>query len=424
MNNLLYKIFFRFQNLNYINSGFKKVEKDTEVRQIFNAIGAFSKNSEIRYVGGCVRKIINREVVDDIDFAVNLKPKEVCDALNKKNIKYYESGVAYGTITALINNIKFEITSLRKDIDTDGRHAKVEFSDNWKEDASRRDFTINSIYADIKGSLFDPFDGKKDLENGKVDFIGDVEVRIKEDYLRVLRYVRFFLNYSKDKHNPKVINAIKRNLSGVLAISSERLLDEFQKLLKSKGFSKLAKDKDCLEIVNLIFPQFKNISMFGKLNNFAEKNFLKVDFIFLISLMVIDGTDNADYFIYKFNLSKKDKKRLLFLNSFYSEKFTNKIFLENKLNKIFYFNGREALMDIIYFKIFKSNKVDNKLIKLIEIFKEKKIPKMPFKANMLIQKYQFLEGKELGKKLEVIEETWVNNNFNISEKEIQKIVSN
>jgi poly(A) polymerase len=195
-------------------------------------------------------------------------------------------------------------------------------------------------------------------------------------------------------------------------------------LLKSKGFSKLAKDQDCLEIINLIFPQLKNISIFRKLNNFAEKNFSKVDFIFLISLLVIDGTDNVDYFIYKFNLSKKDKKRLLFLNSFFSEKFTNKTFLEKNFIMVFYFNGKQALLDVIYFKIFKSNKVDNKLIKLIEIFKEKEIPVMPLKANILIEKYQVQEGKELGKKLEAIEEVWVNNSFNISEKEIQKIVSN
>ena len=424
MNNLLDKLFFRSQNLNYINSGFKDIKKNTEVDQIFAAISSFSKNSEIRYVGGCVRKIINREKVDDIDLAVNLKPQDVCDALKKKNIKYYESGIEHGTITALINNIKFEITSLRKDIDTDGRHAKVEFSDDWKEDASRRDFTINCIYADIEGNLFDPFDGKKDLKSGKVNFIGDVEVRIKEDYLRVLRYIRFFLNYSKDKHSSKIIKIIKKNLSGVSNISSERLLDEFQKLLKSKGFSKLGRDQECLEIIRLIFPQLKNISIFNKLNKFAEKNFFKVDFIFLISLLIIDGTDNVDYFIFKFNLSKKDKKRLLFLNSFFSKKLTNKGFLEKNLNKVFYFNGREALMDVIYFKIFKSNKVDNKLIKLIEIFKKKEIPVMPIKANILIEKYQLIEGKELGKKLEIIEEVWVNNNFNISEKEIQKIVGN
>ena len=424
MNNLLDKIFFRSQNLNHINLGFKKIKKETEVEQLFKAIHSFSVNSEIRYVGGCVRKIINKEDFDDIDLAVNLNPKDVCEALDKKNIKYYESGIKHGTITALINDIKFEITSLRKDVDTDGRHAKVEFSENWKEDASRRDFTINSIYADIDGSLFDPFDGKKDLENGKVLFIGNAETRIKEDYLRILRYIRFFLNYSKVKHETSVIKIIKKNLTGMMSISAERLLDELQKLVRSRGFTKLAKDKDSLEIISLIFPQLKNISLFSKLNSFALKNIANVDFILLLSLMIIDGTDNVDYFVYKYNLSKKDQKRLLFLNKFYSKKVNRSFFSEKNLDKILYFNGREALNDIIYFKIFLSKKVDDNLIKLIKIFKEKEIPVLPLKANTLIEKYQIPEGIELGKKLKAIEEIWSNNNFKISEKEIQKIVNN
>ena len=371
-----------------------------------------------------MRKIINKEKVNDIDLAVNLNPTDVCEALKKKNIKYYESGIEHGTITALINNNKFEITSLRKDVDTDGRHAKVKFLNNWKDDASRRDFTINSIYADIEGNLFDPFEGKKDLENGKIDFIGDAELRIKEDYLRVLRYIRFFLNYSKMKHDPRTIKIIKRNLNGFSNISSERLLDEFKKLLRSENFLKITKDKDCLEIINLIFPQLKKIYIFNRLNNFAKNNFTKVDFIFLLSLMIIDGTDNVDYFIYKFNLSKKDKKRLIFLNNFNSQKITSKTFSENNLNKIFYFNGREALMDVIYFKIFKSSKVDGKLLKMIENYKHKKVPIMPIKANTLIKEFNISEGKELGNKLKMIEEVWSNNNFQISEKEVQKIVDN
>jgi tRNA nucleotidyltransferase/poly(A) polymerase len=423
MNNLLDKIFFRSQNLNYVNLSFRNLKRETEVEQIFNAIHSFSADSTIRYVGGCVRKIINKEKVDDIDLAVNLKPTDVCEALNNKNIKYYESGIEHGTITALINNIKFEITSLRKDIDTDGRHAKVEFSDNWKEDASRRDFTINSIYADLDGNLFDPFDGKRDLKNGKINFIGDAEIRIKEDYLRILRYIRFFLNYSKNKHSPKIIKIIKKNLSGFSNISSERSLDEFHKLVRSEGFLKLTNDKESFEIISLVFPQLKNISIFAKLNNFAKENLIKVDFIFLLALMIIDGTDNVNYFIYKFNLSKKDQKRLLFLNNFNTQKNTSKTFSEKNLNKIFYFNGKEALMDIIYFEIFKLNKTDSKLLKIIDNFKDKEIPIMPFKGNILMEKYNISQGKELGGKLKEIEEVWTNNNFQISEKEVLKIVN-
>jgi len=140
--------------------------------------------------------------------------------------------------------------------------------------------------------------------------------------------------------------------------------------------------------------------------------------------MIIDGTDNVDYFIYKFNLSKKDQKRLIFLNKFNLEKNTNQTFSEKNLNKIFYFNGREALLDVLYFKIFKSKKVDNKLIKMIEIFKKKEMPVMPFKASTLMEKYQIPEGRELGQKLKAIEEVWTSNDFKISDKELQKIVSN
>ena len=424
MNKLIDKIFFRSQNLNYINLSFKSIRKETQIDKLFDAINSFSTNSEIRYVGGCVRKIINKEKVDDIDLAVNLNPLEICKVLKEKNIKYYESGIEHGTVTALINDNRFEITSLRKDIDTDGRHAEVEFSKDWKEDASRRDFTINSIYADIEGNLFDPFDGKKDLKNGKVSFIGDAETRIKEDYLRILRYIRFFLNYSKKKHDSKIIKIIKKNLNGISKISSERLLDEFKKLLKSEKFLKLPKDKNCLEIINYIFPQFKNILVFRNLNNFAQKNFFASDFIFLLSLMIIDGTDNAEYFIYKFNLSNKDKKRVLFLNEFYKKKVTTRDFTENNLNKILYFNGKDALMDIVHFKIYKSKKEDKKLLAIIKNFKNKEVPILPFRASMLMTKYNIPEGKKLGLKMKMIEELWVKNNFQLSEKVIEKIVNN
>ena len=424
MINLINKYFFKSHNQNEINLDIKNIIKETKIEKIFNAINTFSENSEIRYVGGCIRKIINKEKVDDIDLAVNLNPAEVCSALNKKNIKFYKSGIEHGTITAIINKNKFEITSLRKDIESDGRHAKVIFSKDWHEDASRRDFSINSIYADKEGNLFDPFNGKEDLEKGKIIFIGDAEKRIKEDYLRVLRYIRFFLNYSKQEHDPQTVKAIKKNLNGLSKISSERLLDEFKKLLKSNNFLKLSKDKISLEIINLIFPQFKNINIFGNLNNFSKKNIINLDFIFLISLMIIDDTDNVNYFIYKFNISKKDKKRLLFLKDFYSQIITKKDFSVKNLNKILYYNGREAVMDIIYFKIFKSKIVDSHLVEMIKFFKDKEIPLMPLRTIALMHKYNIPEGKELGDKLKKIEELWVNNNFNIEEKEVQKIISN
>ena len=421
---LLNKIFSQSKNFNFLNLTFQKIKKETEIKEIFKAIEEFSKNSEIRYVGGCVRKAINNELIDDIDLAVNLNPNNVCEILKKNNIKFFKTGIDHGTVTVLINKKKFEVTSLRQDILTDGRHAKVEFSNDWHEDASRRDFTINSIYADIDGNLFDPFDGKKDLENGEIKFIGEPEKRIKEDYLRILRYIRFFLNYSKKKHNPNVIKIIKKNLDGFGKISPERLLGEFKKLVYSNGFSKLTKDIFCFEIIKLIFPQFKNINIFKKQNSFAKENINNLDFILLISLMIIDETDNADYFIYKFNISKKDAKRILFLNNFFSSKINSKTFSKKNLNKILYFNGKQSLLDLLYFQIFRSKKVDKKLFEMIEFFKNKEKPLLPLRAITLMTEYNISEGKELGVKLKKIEEKWVENDFEISKLEVQKIIKN
>jgi poly(A) polymerase len=421
MDNLLDKIFFRSRNFDYINQNLKDITNQTPANKIFEAINSYSESSEVRYVGGCIRKVIKKETVDDIDLATNLKPNEVCEALKNKDINFYETGIEHGTVTAIIDKYKYEITSLRKDITTDGRHAKVEFSFDWKEDAARRDFSINSIYSDGEGNLFDPNNGKKDLEEGLINFIGDTESRIKEDYLRILRYVRFFLNYSNHKHKPEIIKIIKRNIGGISKLSSERLLDEFKKLTKSSGFIKLFKDKDSLELIEIIFPQLKNLEKFKKLNSYAHDNLFKIDFIFLISLMIVDGTDNTDYFLYKFNISKKHKKRLKLIDFFYKEKTNIKNFTEKNFNKIFYYNGKQSVIDIINFKLFMSSKVEKKLIKLIEIYKNKLIPTMPIEANMLMTKYNIPEGKTLGNKLKMIEEIWVNNGFNISEKQIQKI---
>ena len=422
MDNLLDKIFFRSRNLDYISQNLINLTTQTPAKRIFEALNTYSESSEVRYVGGCVRKIIKKETVDDIDLATNLVPSEVCDALKRQNINFYETGIQHGTITAIIDDYKYEITSLRKDVSTDGRHAKVEFSSDWKEDAARRDFSINSIYSDKDGNLFDPYNGKKDLESGNINFIGDSENRIKEDYLRILRYVRFFINYSNQSHDLNIIKKIKKNIGGVSKLSSERLLDEFKKLTISNAFLKIFNDKISLELIEIIFPQLKNLENFKKLNSHAIDNLAKVDFIFLLSLLIVDGSDNTDYFLYKFNISKKDQKRLKSIDFFYKENVSIKNFNEKNFNKIFYYNGKQTVIDIINYKLFTSSKVEKKLIKLIETYNYKVIPTLPIDASTLMTKYNIAEGKMLGKKLKLIEETWVQNSFQISEKQIQKII--
>ena len=424
MKSLLDKLFFRSNNLNIVSNNLKQISLDTPASKIFFAINSYSSLSEVRYVGGCVRKAIKGEKIDDIDLATNLEPKEVCEALKKNQINYYETGLEHGTITALIDDHKFEITSLREDISTDGRHAQVKFSKDWKKDASRRDFTINAIYSDIEGNIFDPYNGKDDLHKGVINFIGNPEIRVQEDYLRILRYVRFFITYSKQRHNHEIVKSLRKNFIGISKLSKERLIDELEKILDKKILRNLSKDKFCLEILQLTFPQLRYFDVFFRLNPYAERLFINIDFIFIVSLLIIDQTDNAEYFLYKFNISKKNQKRIKNIYYFYKDKITSKTFSESNLNRVFYYQGKETVIDVINFKIFKSKKLDNRLIELSKSYYNKTVPAMPVKADTLMKKYKILEGKNLGDKLKRIEEAWVKNNFKISNQQVENIINN
>jgi tRNA nucleotidyltransferase/poly(A) polymerase len=186
----------------------KFLENIKEAQVIFSHLNEIGEENKVRFVGGCVRKSLCGDQIDDIDLATSLEPNQVKKKLNQKNIKVIDTGISHGTVTAILNKKKFEITTLRKDISTDGRHADVQFTSDWTQDALRRDFSINAIYADIDGRIFDPTKGISDLQNGKIKFVGSPEQRIQEDYLRILRYFRFFIKYSKTDHDSDVIKFI------------------------------------------------------------------------------------------------------------------------------------------------------------------------------------------------------------------------
>ena len=212
------------------------------------------------------------------------------------------------------------------------------------------------------------------------------------------------------------MKVIRKNLDGFSKISSERLLDEFKKLIKSSRFFNLVNDKFCLEIINLIFPQFKN------LNKLLLKDIKNFDFILLISFLIIDGSDNVEYFLFRFKFSKIHQKRILFLNEFFSKKTSKETFTKKSLWKIYYLNGKEALVDLLNFQILKSKKDNKKLVELKKFYINAQPPLMPIKAKTLIEKYNIPEGKILGFKLKKIEQKWIDNYFKISDEEIQKII--
>ena len=420
MNNIISKLFNLTKKLNQKELSFQKIKNSTKILKIFQSISSYNEWSEVRYVGGCVRKILNNENYDDIDLATNLDPQQIKECLNANNIKFFETGIKHGTITATIEKQNFEITSLRKDIATDGRHAEVLFTKDWNEDSSRRDFTINSIYADIDGNIFDPNDGANDLKNGIVRFIGNPEKRIKEDYLRILRYLRFFSTYSLKDHQPEIKKSIMQNISGVVGLSKERLLDEFKKIFKSGALFKLNKDHFSNDVISLVFPQFINLNLLTKLDKNNQKTLLVKSFDFLLAFLVIDKTDNSDYFLYKFKTSNETKKKINFLKKSFLESAEKNYFSKKNLEKIFYFNEKSDVLDLIDFELFKSKKNKKKLIELKNYFIKTEKPVFPVKAKNIMEKFDLKEGRELGQKLKYLEDLWVNNSFNISDKEIEK----
>lgn len=197
------------------------------------------------FVGGCVRNTLLGEAVEDIDIATTLTPDEVTTALKGAGLKAVPTGIEHGTITAVSGGKPYEITTLRKDVKTDGRHATVAFSKDWAEDAARRDFTMNTLLADPRGNIFDPLgQGLTDLESRKVVFVGDPSKRIEEDTLRILRYFRFHALYADGNPAPEALAACKAASDKIPSLSKERITQEFFKILSTKR---------CVSILNIMF---------------------------------------------------------------------------------------------------------------------------------------------------------------------------
>jgi len=207
----------------------------TVVDALFDALD--KAGIEARFVGGYVRDrilgIANENT--DIDLAVNKPPEAVMKALEAAEIKVVPTGLKHGTVTAIVKSRPFELTTLRRDVETDGRHAVVAFTDDWREDASRRDFTFNALYADRAGTIYDYFDGQTDLKAGRVRFIGDPEQRIAEDRLRVLRFFRFHARFGRPPFDGPSFDACRRNAATVSGLSGERVRKELFRTLDAPG---------------------------------------------------------------------------------------------------------------------------------------------------------------------------------------------
>jgi poly(A) polymerase len=204
---------------------------EAPVRQLLAALTR--GNVAARFVGGCVRNTVIGRPVEDIDIAVDQPPETVARALEAAQLKVVPTGIRHGTLTAIVRGRPFELTTLRRDVETDGRRAVVAFTDDWLADAGRRDFTFNALYADADATLYDPFDGRVDLLAGRVRFIGDPDTRIAEDRLRVLRFFRFHAWFGHPPIDAAGFDACRRNAATLGALSGERVAKELLRLLEA-----------------------------------------------------------------------------------------------------------------------------------------------------------------------------------------------
>ncbi len=206
-------------------NGFAALLADPALRPILDAL------PQARLVGGCVRDTLAGRLVADIDIATPDPPEQSLAALQKAGLRVIPTGLAHGTLTAISHGRPFEITTLRRDEETDGRHARVAWTSDFEEDAARRDFTINAMSLDRSATLHDYFGGAADLAAGRVRFVGEAARRIAEDYLRILRYFRFFARYGTGAADPEAAAAISAGTGGLARLSAERVWSELKRIL-------------------------------------------------------------------------------------------------------------------------------------------------------------------------------------------------
>ena len=410
-----------FNFIKKIKRNFFPFYKNKELRFVFNKLQeGFPKDTiAARFVGGCVRKYLSNDEIDDVDIATILNSDEIKEKFKNTDFRIVDTGIKHGTITLISKKFKLELTTLRKDLETDGRHAEVEYINNWQLDSERRDFTINAIYLDINGNIFDPQNGKKDLKNKIVKFIGDPQKRIEEDYLRIIRFIRFKIMYDF-KLEPTTCKAIKLNLSGVKKISKERILVELYKILNLKNFMNLNQSTDLKEIFTLIFPEFKNLGRLERLIKICDHSQVSINL--LLAILLIDDQDTHEYFSHKYNISNNIKDNLNSLAKNFRFIKQKKSFFNKDLEKNIYLHNKNYLinLNILNFVLNSSTKLTDFSEILNRILKSK-THKFNIDGKYLIEN-GMQQGTLVGKALKEIEEEWIKNNFQITKERVKEII--
>ncbi|MGB6231013.1 MAG: CCA tRNA nucleotidyltransferase [Litorimonas sp.] len=276
------------------------------------AILAALPEGSTRFVGGCVRNALWSLPVADIDMATQLDPAAVNDALKLAGIKTVPTGIAHGTLTAVHGGKPYEITTLRRDVETDGRRAVIAYTQDWAEDARRRDFTVNALYADLSGQVFDPTgEGMTDIEARRFRFVGDADARVREDYLRILRLFRFLAWYGQEARITKeALTACRENRRGLKQLSAERVWSELKKLLSARDPVRAVRIMLQQEILETLLPEATNVDGLGRLVALEAREGIAPDPVLRLMAMMAREPLSAALLAKRLKMSNKEKERL------------------------------------------------------------------------------------------------------------------
>jgi poly(A) polymerase len=269
-----------------------------------------SEGATVRFVGGCVRDALLGRTVKDIDIATHDPPETVTRLLEKAGIKAVPTGIAHGTVTAVVGHAHFEITTLRKDVETYGRRAKVAFTNDWAADAARRDFTFNTLFCAPDGAIYDPFDGIADLRAGRVRFVGNAEARIREDVLRLLRFFRFYAHYGKGAPDEAALSACRKLAHLLPTLSGERVAGELLRLMAADDPASVAMLMEGEGVLTHVLPEAKRITRLAALVA-IERGLGEADALRRLAAALVPGTEAAIAVAERLRLSNAESERLI-----------------------------------------------------------------------------------------------------------------
>ena len=368
-------------------------------------VDAFSAG-EIRFVGGAVRDALLGKSVQDVDVATVLRPEEVIVTLERAGIRAIPTGVAHGTVTALIGEKHFEITTLRTDVATDGRHAEVAFTDSWQEDAARRDFTMNAMYLTAEGELFDYFGGQEDAVSGRVRFIGKASARIAEDYLRILRFFRFYAHYGVSAPDEAAVAACADAAEEIGRLSGERVQAEFVKLLAAKVASKTLTLMQSYGILAATLSVEVDVSLFTKLETIEAFSHLRMPAEMKLAGLVWTAPQMLDELSMRLKLSGKTERILrLLLRNTMSVPFDMAQREQKKMLRIL---GAEVFVLLVLYSWAAGPIAVNAqatYVSMLALAREWVVPVFPVTGDDLVAQ-GFKQGKALGEVLRKLEALW------------------